>query len=237
MSQPGVSVLAIVPARGGSKGVPRKNVRTLGGEPLIGHTLRVAKASRYVTRVVVSTDDAEVAAVAREYGVEVPFERPADLATDVASQMDVVLHSLREVEGLGWGAPEVIVLLQPTSPLRSVEDVDGTIGLILTGDADSAITLGPAPSHPYYMYTLDGPRPVPLLPPPAGVSRRQDFPEVWVRNGAVYAARRDVLIGNRSFYGSALRAWTMPAERSVNIDTELDFRLAEMLLEGAPTGP
>lgn len=225
-------VLAIVPARGGSKGVRGKNLRPLLGKPLIVHTLEAALASRSIDHLVVSTDDPEIASVATECGVDVPFLRSAELASDDATQLDVVLHALRGVEQARQTRYDVVLLLQPTAPLRVTADIDGALDQLAASGADSVISLCQVESgHPYYMYTLDGDHPEPLLGVPMRPTRRQAFPRVYLRNGAIYAVRRDVLVEQLSFYGQDLRAFVMPFERSVNIDSELDFALAEFLLQ------
>lgn len=224
-------ILAIVPARGGSKGIPRKNTRPLAGEALIGYTLRAAQASRHITRLIVSTDDQEIADMARSYNVEVPFVRPKDLASDEASQVDVVLHALREIERLSSVRYDIVLLLQPTTPLRSTADIDEALGKLVASGADSVVSFHRvSQGHPYYMYTLIGDRPEPLLQVPRDISRRQQFPYVYVRNGAIYAVRRDVLVKEKSFYGRDVRAYVMSYERSINIDTEVDLMVAEVLL-------
>lgn len=227
-------VLAVVPARGGSKGIPRKNLCLLGGEPLIGHTLRAALDSQRITHTVVSTDDPEIADVARGYGVDVPFLRPAELATDAALQLDVVLHALDAVERMRGIVYNAVLLLQPTAPLRTAEDIDSALNQLRTTGADAVVSFyRVAQGHPYYMYVLDGDCPTPLLEIPPHITRRQEFPAVYTRNGAIYTVRREVLVKQRSFYGQDTRAYVMPFERSVNIDTEFDLALAEFLLQRA----
>ncbi len=220
--------LAVVPARGGSKGVLRKNLREVGGKPLIAHTIVTGLAARSIDRLVVSTEDDEIAEVARSYGADVPFERPEALATDIASQLDVVIHALGVVEEVEAVPYDCVVLLQPTAPLRTSEDIDHCIAKLESEKADSVISFYRVEhGHPHYMYTLEGGCPVPLLKG-AVSSRRQDFPAVYIRNGAIYAVRRDVLVNDRSFYGKEIRPYIMPYVRSVNIDTETDLSIADL---------
>ena len=224
-------VLAIIPARGGSKGLPRKNLRPLLGLPLLAYSLRAGQASRLITDLIVSTDDEEIAAVARAYGGAAPFLRPPELATDTASSVDVALHALHFMEERHQKRYEAVLLLQPTTPLRQAQDIDGALQLLFDTAADTVISFCQVEGwHPYYMYTLDGDRARPLLDVPSQLKRRQDFPPVYWRNGAIYLTRRDVLAAQRSFYGPDLRAYLMPIERSASIDSQLDLEWAEFLL-------
>lgn len=225
-------VLAIIPARGRSKGVPRKNLRFLSGQPLIAYTIGAALASRYISHLVVSTEDAEIAEFSRSLGADVPFIRPLELASDHSSQMEVVLHALETVEGARWMTYEVVLLLQPTTPLRTTADIDNALEKLIVTNADSVVSFHQVEQgHPYYMYTMDDDRPKPLLEVPGHITRRQEFPTVFIRNGAIYATRRNVLVQQRTFYGQDIRAYVMPIERSINIDTEFDFVMAEFLLQ------
>jgi CMP-N,N'-diacetyllegionaminic acid synthase len=225
-------VLAIVPARGRSKGVPRKNLRLLSGRPLIAHTIEAALASRYISHLIVSTEDAEIADVSRSLGADVPFIRPLELALDHSSQLDVVLHALESVEGSRRMTYKMVLLLQPTTPLRTTADIDNAVEKLMVTDADSVVSFHQVEQgHPYYMYTMDDDRPKPLLEIPAHITRRQEFPAVFVRNGAIYTTRRNVLVQQCTFYGQNMRAYFMPIERSINIDTEFDFAVAEFLLQ------
>jgi CMP-N-acetylneuraminic acid synthetase len=224
-------VLAIVPARGRSKGVPRKNLRLLSGRPLIAYTIEAALASRYISHLIVSTEDSEIADVSRSFGADVPFIRPLELALDHSSQLDVVLHALKSVEGARQINYRIVLLLQPTAPLRITTDIDNAVEKLTVTDADSVVSFHQVEQgHPYYMYTMEDDRPKPLLEVPAHITRRQEFPAIFVRNGAIYATRRDVLVQQRTFYGQNMRACLMPIERSINIDTEFDFAVAEFLL-------
>lgn len=225
-----MKTLAVVPARGGSRGIPRKNLRMLDGKPLIAHAIESGLRAKRVSRLIVSTDDDEIARVSRFYGAEVPFQRPASLATDTASQIDVVLHALSEVETLEGTNYDCVVLLQPTAPLRTSDDIDTCLETLEMGAADSVMSFYRVEhAHPHYMYTMEEGHPVPLLKDSVAV-RRQDFPTVYVRNGAIYAIRRNVFVKNRRFHGQDTLPYVMPYERSVNIDTELDLALAEFFL-------
>jgi CMP-N,N'-diacetyllegionaminic acid synthase len=226
-----MSVLALIPARGGSKGVPRKNVRTLGGKPLIAWTIEAARQAHSVSRIVVSTEDEEIAAVARAHGAEVPFMRPHALAQDTTPGMDVVFHALDQLDGC-----DDVLLLQPTSPLRTAQDIDAIAELRARAQAPSAVSVSAAPHPPQWMYLMERPGQLrPLLDEPTPV-RRQDAEEVYVLNGALYSARRDWLLTHRSFMSRQTLGYVMPAERSVDIDTLLDWRWVEFLMTGRAHG-
>jgi CMP-N,N'-diacetyllegionaminic acid synthase len=226
-----MSVLALIPARGGSKGVPRKNVRALGGKPLIAWTIEAARQAHSVSRIVVSTEDEEIAAVARAYGAEVPFMRPHALAQDTTPGMDVVFHALDQLDGC-----DDVLLLQPTSPLRTAQDIDAIAELRARAQAPAAVSVSAAHHPPQWMYRMEHPAQLrPLLDEPAPV-RRQDAEEVYVLNGALYSARRDWLLTHRSFMSGRTLGYVMPAERSVDIDTPLDWRWVEFLMLGRDHG-
>lgn len=211
-------LLAIVPARGGSKGVPRKNLREAGGLPLIAWTLQAALGSVHVDRTIVSTDDAEIAAAAQTHGADVPFVRSQELANDHATTIDVVLDALQRVQGYDW-----IVLLQPTSPLRTAADIDAAVAQCVRLQAPSCVSVCRAQESPYWMYsTTESGQLRPLLPESTH-TRRQDLPPVFSLNGAIYLARTTWLIRERAFVRPQTVAYEMPIERSLDIDTENDL--------------
>jgi CMP-N,N'-diacetyllegionaminic acid synthase len=223
----GETVLALITARGGSKGLPGKNVRPVRGRPLIDFTIAAAKAATCVDRVVLSTDDDEIARVAESCGCEVPFRRPVSLASDESKSMDVVLHALDQLPRF-----DIVVLLQPTSPARVAADIDATVQQLVNAQAPACVTVCAAEESPYWMYRLgEQARLTPLLDTPAA-TRRQDLPTVFVLNGAVYAARTDVLRRTGSFLGSDTVAHVMPRQRSIDIDTLEDFENFARQLSG-----
>ena len=222
----GLKVLAVVPARGGSKGLPRKNILDLSGQPLIGWTLAAAQASRHIDRCIVSTDDDEIAASARACGGDVPFMRPAELASDTADTQDVLEHAIAELPGF-----DIVVILQPTSPLRTAADIDGTIDTMLVHDAPSCVSVVEPGKSPYWSYTVDSDnRLTPLIDKSFSRMRRQDLPQAYVLNGAVYAARSQWLLDNQGPLGDGTVPYVMPAERSVDIDSAFDLELAALYL-------
>ena len=239
MIQASACAFGVIPARGGSKGLPGKNLRTLGAQSLIGHAIASARESRLLARVVVSTDSREIAEEARRHGAEVPFLRPAELATDGAGMLPVLQHAVRWLEGSAGLRPDVVVTLQPTSPFRTGETIDRTIAVVRETGADSAQTLSETAYHPYFMKTLRGDRTVALFPQGHNFVRRQDAPPVYQPSGAVYVTRYATLMEQGRILGEDNRGVVMGFEASVNIDTEWDFLLAELILrEGrAPIPP
>jgi CMP-N-acetylneuraminic acid synthetase len=220
----------VIPARGGSKGLPGKNLRRLGKLSLIGHAIASARESELLTRVVVSTDSSEIAEEARRHGGDVPFMRPADLASDQAGMLPVLQHAVRWLESSGGVLPDLIVTLQPTSPFRTGVEIDATIRKVVETGSDSAQTLVEASYHPYFMKTLDGDRTIALFPEGHRYVRRQDAPPVYQPSGAVYVTRYATLMALGHVLGKDNRGVVMGFEASVNIDTEWDFLLAELLL-------
>jgi CMP-N,N'-diacetyllegionaminic acid synthase len=222
-------VLGVIPARGGSKGLPGKNLKRLGALSLIGHAIASAREARRLTHVVVSTDSAEIAEEAGRRGAAPPFLRPPELASDHAGMVPVLQHAVRWLESTGE-RPDFVVTLQPTSPFRTGVEIDRTIDRVLETGADSAQTLVEASYHPFFMKTLDGDRTIALFADGKKYVRRQDAPTVYQPSGAVYVTRYHVLMDEGQVLGHDNRGIVMPFEASVNIDTEWDFQLAELLL-------
>jgi CMP-N,N'-diacetyllegionaminic acid synthase len=228
-------VLGLVVARGGSKGLPRKNVLPLGGRPLIAWTVDAARAARALTRAIVSSDDAEILLRAREAGGETPFVRPAAFATDTASSLAVALHALDWLaEHERWHA-DVLVLLPATAPLRRAHHIDAAVARLLADPAlDAVVAVTEADYPPYWMLTEEHGRLAWLFPEGGRVDRRQDLPTAFRPNGSIYAVRTAALREQRTFYPRVTAPYVMPREESVNIDTAMDFKLAEMLLAQPP---
>jgi N-acylneuraminate cytidylyltransferase len=226
-------VIAGIFARGGSKGVPRKNIRLLAGKPLIAYAIETARASELIDRVIVSTDDAEIANVALQYGAEVPFMRPSELAQDDSPEWSAWQHAIRMLEGAeGRLRLDAFVCVPPTSPLRSVEDVDACVRMLLAGDTDMVITVRPAERSPYFnMVVLDDLSYARLvIQPQQATFRRQDVPVVYDMTTVAYAARPEFVLGANSMFQGKVKAVVVPSDRALDIDTELDFRIAEFLL-------
>lgn len=221
-----MSTLGLIPARGGSKGIPRKNIRPIAGKPLIAWTIEAALRSGLLDAVVVSTDDEEIAEVARQHGAQVPFMRPRALAQDGSPGIDPVLHALDELPQYGS-----VLLLQPTSPLRRSDDIDRCLQMARTQRLASVVSVVEADTHPFWTYRLAEGDTLHRFVDAAPVARRQDLPPAYVLNGALYYADAAWLRQSRTLVGADTRALLMAREHSVDIDTPLDWRFAEMLLK------
>jgi CMP-N-acetylneuraminic acid synthetase len=221
-------VLALVPARGGSKGIPGKNIRPLAGRTLLEYVARAAAESQVVDRVVLSTDDRAIADEGRRLGLDVPFLRPALLAADDTPMLPVIEHAVESLEHGGW-SPEIIVLLQPTSPLRRGVHIRASVEALRTSGADSVVTVVELPRHlsPDYVMRIEGGALVPFLPGGAGVTRRQDARAAYVRDGTVYAFWRRTLHETGSLYGRTCRPLIIPQRESLTLDTPEDWAEAE----------
>ena len=228
----GKSVLAIIPARGGSKGLPGKNIKELCDKPLIAWTIEQAKSCSDINRIVVSTDDREIAEVAEKYGAEVPFIRPAELANDIATSIDVIFHAINWLKEYKDYRPEYILLLQPTSPLRTREDIDGAIRMLKEKKAQAVVSVCETDHHPWGSNILpeDG-NMKDFIRPDILNKRRQDLPVFHELNGAIYLADTDYLHEYNGFLGPDTFAYKMSKERSVDIDSDLDFKLVILLLQ------
>src|SRR5262249_54111774 len=226
-----MSVLGLVPARSGSKGVPGKNVRPLAGHTLLEYTARAARESGVLDRVILSTDSREIAEAGRRAGLEVPFMRPVALAADDTPMLLVIQHALTEVSGNGW-LPDVVVLLQPTSPLRRPDHIRNAVSMLRDTIADSVVTVIEVPRHlsPDYVMRIEGGRLKPFLPDGARVTRRQDARPAYARDGTVYAFRRSTIERTGGIYGDDCRPLLIDACDSLSIDSPADWDEAERLL-------
>jgi CMP-N,N'-diacetyllegionaminic acid synthase len=224
------NVVAIIPARGGSKAVPRKNVRDVAGMPLIAWTIKSAQQSAAFSRVVVSTDDTEIAAVANAWGAEVPFLRPGRLATDSAGSLEVVEHALSEI----GGDFDAVMLLQPTSPLRSYGDITEAVAVLRSRDADAVVSVTAAAHPPEWFCHIAGDGT--LLPNDSlkESSQRQSAGALYQLNGAIYLIRAQALRAERTFIPPKTLAYVMPQDRSLDIDTEFDLQVAALVLRASP---
>ncbi len=227
-------ILGAIFARGGSKGVPRKNIRPLAGKPLIAYAIETAKAVSLIDRVIVSTDDAEIAQVSKQYGADVPFMRPAELAQDKTPELLAWKHALETIETELGHPVDIMVSVPTTSPLRSSEDVARCLQLLLSSDADMVVTVTEAHRSPYFnMVTIDGEQNAKLVIPPAGgaVVRRQDAPAVYDMTTVAYAVRGSYVKSTSAVMAGKVKAVVVPKERALDIDTILDFEIAEFLME------
>lgn len=226
-----MEVLAVITARGSSKRLPGKNLRELLGKPLIAYTIEAALKSKLLSRVILSSEDDKIIATAKKYGVEVPFARPAELAADETRSIDVMLHAVKYLEDKEGYIPGIVVVLQPTSPLRTAGDIDNAVQRHIESGADSVVSVVKDDHrHPLQAKKIeDDMLRDYCLDEEEGI-RKQDLPPVYFRNGAFYSVKRDVLMNGHSLYGNVTRPYIMPLERSVDVDTEIDIELAELLL-------
>lgn len=225
-------ILGVIPARGESKGIPRKNIRPLCGKPLLQYTVEAARAAKRLSRVILSTEDEEIAALGRRCGVEVPFLRPQELAADATPTLPVIRHAVEWLEKHG-DQFDAVCLLEPTSPFRQPGTIDACIDLLLETGADSVVTVLPVPPehNPHWVYFRDDQGLLRLSTgEDAPISRRQLLPPAFHREGSVYVTRRDVLMEHNSLYGSKVAGFLIEPFRSVNLDTMEDWEKAERLL-------
>jgi CMP-N-acetylneuraminic acid synthetase len=227
-------VIAVIPARGGSKGVPRKNIKPLLGKPLIAWTIDAAQAAKSVGRVIVSTDDHEIAVIARACGAEVPFMRPAEFAMDDTPDLPVLKHAL---EYVGRDTYKAVVWLRPTAPLRTAGDIDEAVALLTKTGAQSVRSVSATKAHPYWVKTLSGHFLAPFIPgeDEGKYPRRQLLPPAYSLNGAVDVTAVKTLEGWTTLWGTRMAGYIMPPERSIDIDTQGDFVIAEALLKARQT--
>ena len=232
-----LKILGLITARGGSKGIPRKNIKPLLGKPLLQYTAEAALAATRLQRVILSTEDPEIADVGRQCGLDVPFMRPVELAQDSTPSLDVIVHALRWIEEHG-GALDAVCLLQPTNPFRTAADIDAAAELYARSGADCLISILPVPHeyNPHWVYFRgdDGylrlstgePQPLP---------RRQLLPESYHREGSIYISRWDMVVRRHTLFGERVIGYEMDSHRSINIDRPEDWSAAErMLQEGRP---
>lgn len=233
----GKSVLSIVPARSGSKGLPGKNVRPLHGKPLIGWSIEHGLESRYADAVVVSTDDEGIAEVARAHGAEVPFLRPAALATDTATSIDVILHTVDALAQIGRQY-DLLVLLEPTSPLREPDDIDRALEVLL-GQTDAQSIVGVAKaeaSHPAFLLRREDQFLKPYSSQEFGAIRRQEINDLFFLEGTVYVSWIDALRSRRSFYHQRTMPFEVPKYKSFEVDDLTDFIIVEALMAARMKG-
>ena len=222
-------IIAIIPARGGSKGILKKNIRMLAGKPLIQYTINAAQGSKYLDDIIVSTDDDEIAQVAKSQCVTI-IKRPLEISSDDSPTMDAILHTLEQCE-IKKLHSNIIVLLQPTSPLRTSSDIDTALELFMHNECDSVISVIEANHPPYWNMVLEGSYLQPIFDDKLFRMRRQDLPKTYLPNGAIYIAFAKTLKKNLSFNCQRIKPFIMTTENSIDIDCEFDFFLAETLMK------
>ncbi|WP_078129424.1 cytidylyltransferase domain-containing protein [Leptospira alexanderi] len=218
-------ILGLIPARGGSKGIPRKNIKFIAGKPLIVWTIEAALKSKYLTSIVVSTDDSEIAEVAKQTGASVPFLRPSELATDYSSGIDPVLHALDNLPEFDY-----VMLLQPTSPLRTSTDIDDCIEFAMKRKTNSVVSVCETQENPFWMFCLDDSLRMTKLLNVEDVKRRQDSPKIFSLNGSIYLSEVNYFREKKKFITEDTLAYLMSKESSIDIDDMMDWKLAEILL-------
>lgn len=230
-------VLGIITARAGSKGLPGKNLRLLGSKPLLAYTIDAARHSGVLDRVILSTEDEQIANAGREHGCDVPFIRPRDLAQDDTPHLPVIQHAVKWMAERASYRPDAVMILQPTSPLRQPEDIRGAVDLLAGSNADSVLSVSevPAHAHPMRVLRIDDTGAAVLFvtgaPVRHRINRRQDLPAAWVMNGAIYLCRTHVLTAREpSLYGDRVLVYRMPADRGLSIDDVQDWEAAERAL-------
>ena len=221
----------MIPARGGSKVIPMKNLTLLAGKPLIQHTIEAALKSKNLDRIILSTDNEDIADFAKWFGVEVPFSRPEALATDEASTRSVQVHALNWLSDNEGQIPEALVTLQPTSPLRNSIHIDECIAEFRSRGVDSVISVNPVSEHPYEVVGFKNGEMFRPVQRPDGVVRRQQFPPYFFIIGAVYVTKSSVLLDTDGGYGRSVYGYEMDTQESLDIDTQFDLKMAEFLLK------
>jgi len=228
-----MEILGIIPARGGSKSIPHKNIKKIAGCPLLVYTCTAAKKSKCLSRVILSTDDGKIAEVGKKCGVEVPFMRPKLLAVDNTPTLPVILHALEFLRKKENYKPDIVILLQPTSPLRTAKHIDEAVDLLIKEKADSVVSVIEVPHqfNPVSVMVIKKGRLKPYMKGLA-ILRRQDKPKVFARNGpAILAVRASILLKKKSLYGSNVRPYLMQPEDSIDIDNVFDLKIAQYLLK------
>lgn len=229
----GKSVFCVIPARAGSKGLPGKNIKNLNGKPLIAYTIEQAKNSKYIDRVIVSTESLDIADISRKYGAEVPFMRPKKIASDKSSIFNVLLHAIKWMEEKEKYLFDILVLLHTTAPLRTIEDIDNSIKLLVDKNADNVFSVTEAHRNPYFnMVEVHGK--MVRRVKESNCVNRQSAPQVFDMNASIYVWWKDILMKKKSSFLRNSRIYVMPKERSVDIDDYIDFKIAEMFLKETP---
>ena len=222
------TILAIIPARGGSKEIPRKNIKPLADKPLIAWTIEEAKKSIYIDRLILSSEDEEIIKIAREYGCEVPFVRPLELAKDEISGIEPVIHAIKSINK----QYDYVILLQPTSPLRNSEDIDASLKLCISYNYKACVSVVNVSQHPYLMHSVNKKNELTSFIKNTGkISRRQELPILYILNGAIFIANIKWLLKSKNFIYKNTLAFKMEKDKSIDIDNEIDFFIAEQLLK------
>ncbi len=225
-----MEILSIIPARGGSKGLPGKNIRPLNGKPLIAYTIEEALKSKSINRIIVSTDDTVIAEVSRKYGAEVPFLRPDELSSDYSPTIDTVIYTIDRLRQTEDYFPDYVCLLQCTTPLKTAVHIDEAVEKLLLSGMDGIVSVCETETHPYWMQVFHGDKLEYYVNQDKKISRRQDLPAVYKFNGAIWVAKTSKILEEHNLIQKNQTGYIMKVEDSIDIDTEMDFQYAEMLI-------
>ena len=224
-------ILAIIPARGGSKGVPRKNIKDLCGKPLIQYTIEAAKKSKYIDRIIVSSDDSEILNTVKNVGIDVPFIRPNEISKDDTPSMDVIMHCLEWLRRNENYIPKYICLLQCTSPFRDEKHIDEAIEKMISENGSSIVSVCESEVSPYCMKKIENGKLIDFINNNEAYSRRQELPKVYQLNGAIYISEINNLLENKKWYTDNTLGYVMDSASSLDIDTSMDFKIAEVIMK------
>ncbi|RLG31780.1 acylneuraminate cytidylyltransferase family protein [Methanosarcinales archaeon] len=224
-------IVGLIPARGGSKGIPLKNIKELVGKPLIAFTIEEALKSKVLDRIIVSTDHEEIARISRECGAEVPFKRPADISEDVPTEL-VLKHAIKYLEEMENYRPDILVTLQPTSPLRKARDIDEAVNKLIETNADSVVSVCETDERPEWMLQIKDGEAMPFIGKEIKLVARQELPKLYKMNGAVFVSTRNLIMNEEKIVGGNMQVVVMEKERSVDIDIPIDFFIAELIMKG-----
>jgi N-acylneuraminate cytidylyltransferase/CMP-N,N'-diacetyllegionaminic acid synthase len=224
------TILAIIPARGGSKGIPHKNIKDLNGKPLIAWTIKESLKSKYIDKLIVSTEDKEIAEISKKYGAKVPFLRPAELALDSTPGIDPILHAVKWFKNRNCNF-DYVMCLQCTSPFRTYDQIDEAIENLFEKDADSIVSVCENEITPYWMKKIENGKLKDFLDENVFYARRQDVPKVYRLNGAIYMAKTQLLLNIKNWYTENTIPYIMDEISSIDIDNILDFKFAEFVMK------
>ena len=223
-------ILAIIPARGGSKGIPHKNIKDLNGKPLISYSIEEANKSKYIDKLVVSTEDSEIADTSKKFGADVPFLRPKELSKDSTSGIDPILHAVNWFKDKGYNF-DYVMCLQCTSPFRKHSQIDEAIEMLMEKDSDSIVSVCESEVTPYWMKRIEDGKLKNFLDDSIFYARRQDAPKIYRLNGAIYLAHTQILLDTKNWYTENTLPYIMDEMSSIDIDNMLDFKFAEFLMK------
>lgn len=226
-----MEILCVVPARGGSKGIPEKNIKEINGKPLIAYTIEEAKKSKYITRIIVSTDDMKISTISEKYGAEIPYIRPKHLAEDSSPTVEVIIDLVQKLKEKENYTPDYICVLQCTSPLRTAQDVDGAIKKLLNTEMDGCVSVCEVEINPYWTNVFNQEKLEYFIPEGKKILKRQDLPKIYRLNGAIYVVKTKAFLDEKSLEVENSTGYIMSEESSIDIDTIIDFKIAEIIMK------